>query len=736
MNHPPVTTFNPAMRPLVRASHLISGTLVLGCFTVPLAAHAQQQTGGENVLPAIEVVEKNAGETTEGTGSYTTGRTRTALPLGTSLRDTPQSVSVVTRQRIEDQNLLTITDAINNVTGVSVNQYETNRAQFTSRGFDINTLMIDSVPTTWDQAWSSGEIMSSLAIYDRVEVVRGATGLTTGAGDPSAAINLVRKRARSKELTGNATLGIGRWNEYRAMADVSTPVNQSGTVRARVVGEYVSRDSWVDKLQNENKTVYATIEADLSPDTLLSAGISHQDNDSRGAMWGGLPVWYSDGTRTNWSRSKTTSADWVRWDSIYKSHFASVEHRMTNDWRLRASYNYGDRDGDSALLYLLGSPDRTTGLGMSTFPGFYDVNTRQEAIGLQAAGPFELLGRTHELAFGYVHSQQKFNANNRSASGGAAPNFNTWDGSYPEPAWGPLSFYGNSKTTQEAVYGAARFRVADPLQLILGVRVTNYEKTGEEASSDPYRLKFNREVTPYAGIIYDLNENYSVYASYTDIFQPQQERDINRNYLDPIIGKSTEVGAKGEFFGGALNASVAVFRIRQDNLAQSTGTTIPGTTPPETAYRASEGATSEGFEFDLAGELAPGWNASIGYTHFKAKDAAGNDVNTHYPRDLFRLFTTYRMKGAWSPLTVGGGVNWQSKTYTNASNPLGVVERIEQKDYALVNVMARYDFSEQWAAQLNINNVFDETYYGMFDAFSQFTYGAPRNAMLSMHYKF
>lgn len=728
-----IQSSQPVLRPIARAVRIAC----IGVFIGNLAAPAvqAQQSAGEEVLPEIEVTVQTLGESTEGTGSYTTGKTRTATPLGLSLRDTPQSVSVVTQQRIEDQNLLNITDAINNVTGVSVNQYETNRAHFTARGFNINTLMIDGVPTTWAQPWSSGEVLTSLAIYDRVEVVRGSTGLTTGAGDPSAAINLVRKRATSKELTGTAELGFGSWNDRRVMVDVSTPINEARTVRARVVGEYADRDSYIDLLENENRTVFATVEADLTPDTLLSAGVSRQQNDTRGAMWGGLPVWYSDGTRTNWDRSKSTSADWVRWDSVYENYFASVEHRMANDWRLKATYSYGDRDADSYLLYMLGAPDQTTGLGMFTWPGSYKVNTRQEDVALQTSGPFDFLGRTHELAVGYIHSQQRFNANSRAATGGAAPNFNTWDGSYPEPAWGPLAFYESGKTTQEAVYGAARFRVLDPLQLILGARVTDYEKEGLTTSAS-YMMKFNGEVTPYAGVIYDINENYSLYASYTDIFQPQQRRDINGNYLDPIVGKSTEAGVKGEFFGGALNASVAVFRIKQDNLAQSTGVNIPGTTPPETAYRAAEGATSQGFEFDLAGELAPGWNASIGYTKFSAEDADGKDINTIYPRELFRLFTTYQFPGAWNALTVGGGVNWQSKTYTEAENPLGVVERIEQDDYALVNLMARYDFSKQLSAQLNINNVLDEKYYGMFEAYSQFTYGAPRNAMLSMNYKF
>ena len=708
---------------------------LLVVLALPMLSNAQDASR-EAVLPAVAVSGQGLGEATEGTGSYTTGKSRTATPLSLSLRETPQSVSVVTQQRIEDQGLSSITDALNNVTGVSVHQYETSRAQFTARGFDINALMIDGIPTTWDQSWSSGEIMTSLAIYDRVEVVRGATGLTTGAGDPSAAVNLVRKRATSKEFTGMAEAGIGSWNERRAMFDIATPLNEAKTFRVRVVGEHASSDSWVDNLSNKRQTLFATFEADLTPNTVLSAGISHQENDPKGSMWGGLPVWYSDGTRTDWRRSKTTSADWVRWNSVYENYFAALEHQFDSGWKVKASYNFGDRTADSYLLYVYNAPDRATGLGMATWPGSYLVHTQQEDVGLQANGPFTLLGRTHELAVGYTHSRQDFTSDSRSGGFGAAPNFNTWDGTYPEPAWGALTYYGQSTTKQNAFFGTARFSLADPLKLIVGARLTHYEQSGDTASGSPYSMKVSHQVTPYAGVVYDINDTFSAYTSYTDIFQPQQKRDLSGKYLDPIIGKSTEIGIKGAFFGDRLNASATVFKIVQDNLAQSTGMTIAGTTPPETAYRASEGATSKGFEFDVSGELTPHWSVSAGYTQFRASDANGTDVNTIYPRKLLRLFTSYRLHGDLAGLTLGGGVNWQDKTYTDAANPLGNIERIEQDAYALVNLMARYEFSKQLSAQLNINNVFDKKYFAMFDAYSQMTYGAPRNATLKMTYKF
>lgn len=725
------TRYEPLSCKKMKKIFRIKPIAALVVLSLPVVAQA---AADEQTLPAVQVSAQTTSGQTEDSTSYTADRAKTATPLTLSLRDTPQSVSVVTQQRIQDQGALDITDVINSTTGVSVHQYETNRAQFTARGFDINTLMIDGVPTTYDQSWSAGEVADSLAPYDRVEIVRGATGLTTGAGDPSAAINLVRKRADSTEFKGDVELGVGSWNQHREAFDLSTPLNEAKTVRARIVGESVDGDSWVQNLHKKDQTVYATVEADLTSTTLLTAGVSRQDNKNTGVMWGGLPVWYSDGSRTNWDISKTTAADWSRWDSDHEDYFLSLEQKFSNGWKLKANYDHGERNGESYLLYLYGNPDRVTGSGMGAGAGAYETHRRQDDISLTANGPFELFGRKHELAVGYLYSEQNFHADTRGYISGTVSNFNLWDGSYAEPTWNALGYYGKATTRQSAGYAALRLNVADQLRLILGARVTQYSKSYDDIYDTHYQYNVSSQLTPYAGVIYDLNDHYSWYASYTDIFQPQQNRDINGKYLDPIVGKSMETGIKGEFFDGALNASAAIFNIKQDNLAQSIGQYIPGTT--EYAYRAADGATSKGYELEVSGELSPGWSISAGWTQFQATDATGADVNTIYPRKLVKLSTAYHLPGAFNAWTLGGGLTWQGSTYTDATNPSGATERIEQSAFALVNLMVRYDITKQLSAQLNVNNLSNKTYFNIFDAYGQITYGAPRNAMLTMKYKF
>lgn len=252
-----------------------------------------------------------------------------------------------------------------------------------------------------------------------------------------------------------------------------------------------------------------------------------------------------------------------------------------------------------------------------------------------------------------------------------------------------------------------------------------------EWNGELYNFDHHQVVTPYAGLIYDINDVYSAYLSYTDIFNPQDYQDRNGNYLDPLEGENYEAGIKAEYLQGRVNAMVSIFRIEQDNLAQvDSGNLIPGTI--NQAYYAAEGTTSKGFEAEVSGAITENWNLMVGWSQFQAEDADGTAVNTRHPRRTATLFTTYRL----NQLTLGGGVNWESSNYTLATNPLGQTEKLKQDSFALVRLMAKYQVTPALSAQLNINNLFDEKYYTNLGFYSQLAYGAPRNANLTLKYDF
>jgi outer-membrane receptor for ferric coprogen and ferric-rhodotorulic acid len=697
---------------------------------LPSFAYAESSTESTAQLPTIKI----QAESENLKQAYTVEKSSTALPLNLTLKEIPQSVSVVTQQRMQDQGLTTLVEVAENVTGITVNRYETNRGGLYSRGFVVDNYIIDGIPTTYSLPWSSGEIFSSTAIYDHIEVVRGATGLTTGAGNPSAAINMARKRATSKEPAANIEVSGGSWNNYRVMGDIANSLNDSGSLRGRAVAQYEQGDSFTDLLSKERLTLLLTGEADLTESTLLSAGVSYQEDDPRGPMWGGLPVFFSDGSRTHLSKSATTTQDWTRWNVKYTNWFADLTQKINDDWNVKLSYAHGKREAESKLFYVSGNPDKTTGLGLSGFAGSYKVNVDQDNITLQTGGVFNLFGRDHKAVVGYQYSNQEFEALGRSGTTEAVGSIYDWNASLPEPIWSAWAPSESYTVKQNAIFAATQLSLLDPLKLIIGGRVTDYEK---DLGATTSKIKYEHEFIPYAGLIYDINQNYSAYASYTSIFQPQDQRDFNNNYLDPVKGNSTEIGLKSSWFDNRLNGSLALFDIKQDNLAQAVGQIQRPNGTLETYYKAAKGAESKGFELEVSGQVTPNWNVTAGYSQYKATDVNDADINTQLPRKLIQTYTSYQLPGKWSDLSIGGGINWQSDTYVIASNaPAGANPRIEQGSYALVNLMAKYKINKDFSAQLNVNNVFDKGYYGVFPAYGQITQGAPRNATLTLRYQF
>nr|WP_255016256.1 TonB-dependent receptor [Psychrobacter sp. PraFG1]UTT87633.1 TonB-dependent receptor [Psychrobacter sp. PraFG1] len=147
---------------------------------------------------------------------------------------------------------------------------------------------------------------------------------------------------------------------------------------------------------------------------------------------------------------------------------------------------------------------------------------------------------------------------------------------------------------KKSLFASGRFQLTDPLALVLGTRVTDYDSEGFDSGVD-IDVSHDDKWVPYIGATYDINDNHTVFASYTSIFDPQIERDVNNNLLDPVDGDNYELGIKSSNVAGTLQGQFSVFRIKQDNLAQPVaGTTIINTDPPQQAYIQADGATSKG----------------------------------------------------------------------------------------------------------------------------------------------
>jgi outer membrane receptor for ferric coprogen and ferric-rhodotorulic acid len=690
-------------------------------------------------LDALSVTAETSGDKRDAE-AYQADISRSASGLTLEARETPQTVSVFSTQRIQDQKLNTLNDVLSQTSGVSVKEYDSARQYYYSRGFEINTIMIDGVPTLFDPGWGTGENSANTAIYDQVEVIKGSTGLTTGSGNPSAAVNLIRKRADNTEFEGTAELTLGSRNERNAEVDVSSGLNQSGSLRGRAVVAHNEEDSFREIGDSEQNVVYVTAEADLNENTLLTVGASYQDNTNNAPTWGGIPGWYSDGTRSDYSRSKTTSADWAYWNTQHTNVFAELKYNLDDTWTLNGRLNYGSNTGDSRLLYVYGNPDKETGAGIFPYAGGnFSTDTSYSMVDLFISGTYELFGYNQPLSFGISSSVRDFTSDSAFATSvEPIDDFNAWDGKdYPEHVWGESFLYEEFTDTQVAAYGSTRIQFSDSFSTVAGIRITDQEVDRKEAAyNDAEVIEHTGIVTPYLGLLYNLTEDLTGYASYTEIFTPQEERNRNGSHLDPIVGRSAELGMKAGFNDDRMIASFALFRTVQDNLAVADGTNVvAGTT--DQAYKESEGATSRGYEIEVTGEVMENWEAQVGFTSYEVKDADGEKINTEQPRKILKTYTRYQLPGELSAFTVGGGVNWEGDSYATATNPVsGASERVEQEAFALVSLMAKYQVTPEFTTQLNIDNLTDETYYTNIGTFGQIAYGSPRTVSLTATYEF
>ncbi len=704
-------------------------------------------SGAVSTLQAVRVNAGALGATTEGTGSYTTGVTSSSTGLDLSLRETPQSISVMTRDRMKDQDLTNIGDVMQQMVGISGNNTSalgSDGTQYVSRGFTIDNYMVDGVPRPTSM-YGFAEETADMVSYDRIEVVRGASGLMTGVGTPSATINLIRKRP-TREFAGSVTAKTGSWDLYRLEADVGGALVDSGRVRGRLAAAWQENDSFIDREHAERQAVYGIAEVDLTDSTLLMAGVEYQDFENEGASRGGLPLLYSDGGRTHFSRSANSGTEWSTFGRDSTNLFFSLDHSFSDAWRLGFNYEHKEGVFDETQGYVFAGSLARDGSGGTMYISRWARDLEIDAFNASLHGAFDLFGRTHELVLMASHAEYRDEGPDypgwwapgpyRAAVPDAFALYRSGNWTRPDLSADTSSAGGEIK--ESALAGALRLRPADAVSVILGVRVSDWEEStwyrsaGSGKSTTPGGEE-NGVFTPYAGVVVDLTSELSLYASYTSVFKPQSYKDIDGSRLDPLEGDNYELGLKAELLDGRLNASAAVFQMEQKNYPVPLGAGIyaPDGSP---AYRAADGAEVEGVELELSGELMPGWQVAGGYAYASGEEEDGTRLVPNVPRDTFKLFSTYQLPGNWSAFTVGGNLAWQGSSTVEDVAVLGGGD-YEQGSLVLVDLLAKYQFPRGLTLVAHANNVFDKRYYSGLSQ-SAARYGTPRNYSLSLRYDF
>lgn len=702
------------------------------------AASAAETNAHTPQLSAVVVVAPS-----EGTDSYTTSLSNSATKLNLSLKETPQSISVITHKRMQDQGMNEISQVLDQTTGVhfqNTNVVGSDSNPMYSRGFELQNYAVNGVPRSHRFGFKND--IADTAAFDRVEVVRGASGLLNGVGEPSGAVNMVRK-APTPHFQASVAAKYGSWDFYRAEADISGPMTESGGVRGRFVAAHQDNDTFMQRVNMKKDILYGIAETNLTPNTLVSAGFEYQKHRTTGAssLYSGAPIFFLDGTRTNFGPSTNLGIEGASTERNNKTLFASVEQFFDNAWTAKLDLEHSSRKYDitnaHARLATFVRPDSAGTVQKSNYYG----EPTQNSVTLHANGPFALFGREHELVVGGSYYQMKEKGLNYNSLNAAIDTMEEFyniieTGRYPMADIQPTGAGSTIYDKQSGLYSAARFRVTDAVSVIAGGRLSNWQTRTDRRSTAGVvtrgdTTKESWVFTPYAGIVVDLTDELAVYSSYTKIFQPSTRFDANGQLLDPAEGNNIEVGAKLALFDNQLNLSAAYYRTQKDNVPEyvpsADGSTNLGPTG-QFVYEGVDGTKTTGFELEAAGRLTPDWQVSGGYSYTNPKDGAGKPRLTYIPRKTFKLFTSYRPSQLIEGLTVGANLRWQNRIH--ASNPFAY----SQGSFAVMDLMAHYDINREWALTLNLNNLTNKRYYTNINASGW--YGEPRSAFVNLRYTF
>jgi len=718
-----------------RSGLMMSGVIIAACLpNLLLAEEIKVNNASTTKTTEASVVTQEEVEVV-GTQerAYSVKEMGTASKFNLSSMDTPQSVSAITSTQIKEFGLFSLNSALSSAAGINVEQVETGRTYFTSRGFEINNFQVDGLGVL-ARGTKRGEF--DTAIYERIEIVRGANGLMSGAGNPSATVNLIRKRP-TQEFQGEITSTYGSWNNKRIEIDVSGSLSER--VRARAVLAKQDKESYLDWYELDKTIAYGVIEIDLWEGSLLTLLHSSEDVKADSPLWGALTLFNTDGSENEYDVSTSSSNDWAFWDSKIDRSYIEFKQDFANDWSLTAAYTYVDMEDDSELFYVYSNHLATTPPNDTLLIGYASAYTKDEyhnVFDIYVNGPFSLAGKEHELVIGANRTKVKYDNlslyDNLTGNGfPVVGNLYTWDGSSTRPTFtdnplnGPRG--GEVKDVQESIYAAVRAEISDNLHITAGARASDWESKGGDYGISKEKSETG-VVTPYFGVVYNITENLMTYASYTEIFTPQSELDKNGSSLNPIDGESTELGLKTSLFNDNLVLSLAVFKIDQNNLAQPVPETLD-------VYREADGISSKGYELEAIGQIEENWSISASFTNLTI-DTGERDKNVanYTPNQTFKLATSYRLPQL-EKLKLGANVRWQANISRDQGDTIQATDiETKQDAYALFNVMASYEFNDDLSAQLNVNNITNEKYLTSL-YWAQGYYGAPRSYQLSVSYK-
>ncbi|WP_022961042.1 TonB-dependent siderophore receptor [Halopseudomonas pelagia] len=676
--------------------------------------------------------------------------TKTSMPL----LETSQTVSVVTRQQMDDQGARTVAQALRYTPGLMSSPYgATTRYDYVAmRG--INDGSVDNLYLDGQKMLGDSSTYSSLQVdqyfLERIDVLKGPSSVLYGRSLPGGLVALTSKKPEYQSRR-QLQLSLGS-HDYRQLGlDMTGPLDEQRKITYRLTGVARKAQSQVDYIEEERYALMPSLSIDFSADTRLTLQAILQ-RDPESGYHGGLPavgtVLPLNGERIS-SSFFEGEAEREKFERNQQMLGYQFEHRFSDALSFRQNFQYLDSSVDSEQVYQYGY---TTEYGYGAEGDLYRAYTGAEeslhawTVDNQLQFEFDTGALRHTLVTGLDYQRRKAQV---SYAGGTASSINPYAGVRPDATYSFYQQYDEGRRLEQTGLYLQDLISLDNWRLSLGLRQdwvdVSFDHTDDPAYGDQQDSSTERQVSGRVGVLYAFDMGLSPYVSYSESFNPNTTSAYNENaaggyditLLDATKGTQYEAGLKFQPPGSDDLYTLSYFDLTQSNLASKDS--------GETFFRSVGEITSRGVELEARLKPTDNLNLLASYTYIDAeysKDFIGsagvnNRGNTPnvVARNMAALWADYRLSaGSLSGLQLGAGARYFGSSWADQENTLSL------PSFTLFDASLAYDLSrlgmDGLGARLNVNNLTNEKYVAACNSLYQCYYGDARNVMATLSYDF
>lgn len=658
--------------------------------------------------------------------------TRSATKTATPVMETPQTVSIISREDWEEKGARSVQRAANYTPGVGTNQVgSSNRYDYLIlRGFSdgsINNTYLDGL-----RVMNDGGSFSSFAIdpwfLERIEIVKGPTSVLYGQGSPGGIVALTSKRPEFRDQ-GEVRVSLGN-NAQRSFAfDITGPMDEDRRVAYRLTGIASAADAQQDKVELERRAIAPSLTWDMTDDTSLTL-LAYLQRDPEGGYHSGLPY---EGTVISRNGRKIGNTffegepdyDLFRRDMTMVGY--DLEHRFNSNWSALQKARYLDSDVRLKQVYAFGWASATE---LNRFFSGGDEDLQAVTVDNQIQGELTTGAVDHTVLVGLDYQQRENDVVWTSGAFPAIDAFNPEYGAEPSDWYDPQRNLRKLKQTgfylqDQLAMGGWRLTIGGRHDWVEIENTNRVDGTATELDETQFSGR--------AGLIYLFDNGIAPYVSYSTSFSPSAFTDENGDLLAPSEGRQIETGLRYQPVGTRDQYTLSLFRINQENLATKL--------PQETFYRGIGEIESRGVELEAKAQVTKNLNIQAGYAYtdvtFEESEAYRQGKSaSQVPEHQLTLWTGYRFySGVLEGAEAGVGVRHIADIHADDANTQKV------PDYTLVDLALGYDLGQLGldgvSTRLNVNNLLDREYVAScFNSLEFCYYGAERNITASLSYRF